>query len=51
MVDESSYAYIIKVTNLYTLNIITRNEAFDVLGGIQADELYLECLRDILDCR
>jgi hypothetical protein len=51
MVDESSYDYILKVTKLYTLNILTRNEAFDILGGIQADELYLECLRDILDCR
>ena len=37
MVDEPCYEYIIKVTKLYTLNIITRNEAFDILGGIQAD--------------
>lgn len=41
MVDEKVYTYIVKVINLYYLNIITRNEAFDLLGGVQADELYM----------
>jgi hypothetical protein len=51
MVDEKVYTYIVKVIKIYYLNIITRNETFDLLGGVQADELYMECLRDIIDTR
>ena len=31
MVDEQQYEYILKITKIYTLNIITRNEAFELL--------------------
>jgi hypothetical protein len=37
MVDEKVYTYIVKVIKIYYLNIITRNEAFDLLAGVQAD--------------
>ena len=37
MVDEKVFTYIVKIIDLYYLNIITRNEAFDLLAGIQAD--------------
>lgn len=40
-----------KVVRIFYLNIISRNEAFELLAGIQVDDLYLECLRDILDTR
>jgi hypothetical protein len=51
MVDEHTYQYIMKVIKIYFFNIITRNEAFDLLANVQADELYMECIRDILDAR
>jgi len=37
MVDQKVYTYIIKVIKIYYLNIISRNEAFDLLSGVQAD--------------
>lgn len=51
MVDDQTYDYIIRIVKIYLLNIITRNEAFELLGGVQVDELYMECLKDILDSR
>ena len=51
MVEEPTYALIVKVAKIYTLNLITRNEAFEMLAGVQVDEAYLECFRDILDSR
>lgn len=37
MVDESTFDYIMKITRIYTQNIITRNEAFELLAGVQVD--------------
>ncbi len=51
MVDSQTFDYIMKVTKIYYLNIITRNEAFELLAGVPLDELYMECLKDILDSR
>lgn len=51
MIDEQTYTYIVKIIKIYYLNIITRNEAFDLLANLQVDELYMECVRDIIDAR
>jgi len=37
MVDENTYTNIVKIINLYYLNILSRNETFDLLSGVQAD--------------
>jgi histone deacetylase complex regulatory component SIN3 len=50
-VDEQTYQYIIKLTHIYSLNIISRNELFELLAHVQAEEVQLDYLRDILDAR
>lgn len=50
-IDEQTYNYIIKIIKIYYLNIITRNEAFDLLANVQVEELYMECVKDIIDAR
>ena len=37
MVDEQTFDYIMKITRIYTQNIITRSEAFELLAGVQVD--------------
>ena len=49
--DEETYNYIIKIIKIYYLNIITRNEAFDLLVHVNTEENHLEGLKDILDAR
>lgn len=50
-VDEQTYQYIIKLTHIYYLNIISRNELFELLANVQVEEIQLDYLRDILDAR
>jgi hypothetical protein len=40
-----------KIVKIYYLNIITRNEAFDLLANVNTEESHLEGLKDILDAR
>ena len=37
--------------HIYALNIITRNEVFELLGAVTLEPIYMECVKDILDAR
>ena len=51
LLDEESYGHIIKVIKLFHLNIITKNETYELLAPIQLEEYYFDFLKDILETR
>lgn len=50
-VDGETFGFVLKTIQLYHLNIISRNEAVELLGGLALEEYYLEFLRDSVEAR
>ena len=49
--DPAIFTHLVKLMKIYALNIISRNELFELLGSIELDPNYMEFVKDILDAR
>ena len=50
-IDQSTDRHIMKVLKIFTLNIITRNQAIELLNIPSIDDQFFELLRDIIQTR